>query len=109
MLSDIVISASTDPEAFGRVIPEAQAMGRLVVGTDHGGATETIQDGLTGFLVKPGDSDALAKTLDMMLAMSMGDRKKMSVAAMESVRTYFSISKMCEKTLAVYEELAAQK
>ncbi len=109
MLSDIVISASTDPEAFGRVIPEAQAMGRLVVGTDHGGATETIQDGLTGFLVKPGDSDALAKTLDMMLDMSMGDRKKMSVAAMESVRTYFSISKMCEKTLAVYEELAAQK
>ncbi len=109
MLADIVISASTDPEAFGRVIPEAQAMGRLVVGTDHGGATETIQDGITGFLVKPGDADALAKTLDMMLDMSLGDRKKMSVAAMESVRSYFSVSKMCEKTLKVYEELVNMK
>ncbi len=109
MLSDIVISASTDPEAFGRIIPEAQAMGRLVVGTDHGGATETIQDELTGFLVKPGDAMALAKTLDRILDMSLGDRKKISVAAIESVRNYFSISKMCEKTLKVYEELALQK
>lgn len=105
MLSDIVISASTDPEAFGRVIPEAQAMGRLVVGTNHGGATETIQDGKTGFLVPPGDAAALAKTLDMMLDMSLGDRKKMSVDAIEAVRTYFSIAKMCEKTINVYEEL----
>lgn len=49
MLTDIAISASTDPEAFGRVVPEAQAMGRIVIGTNHGGATETIQDGVTGF------------------------------------------------------------
>lgn len=108
MLSDIVVSASTDPEAFGRIIPEAQAMGRLVIGTDHGGATETIQDKITGFLVPPGNADALAKTLDHMLEMSLIDRKKMSVAAIRSVREYFSIDRMCEKTLAVYEELAKE-
>ena len=45
MLSDVVVSASTDPEGFGRVIVEAQAMGRPVVATDHGGARETIIPG----------------------------------------------------------------
>lgn len=109
MLADIVVSASTDPEAFGRVIPEAQAMGRLVVGTDHGGATETIQNGKTGFLVPPGDSASLASTLDMMLEMNLGERKKMSMDAMKSVQDYFSIEKMCEKTIAVYKELTSKE
>ena len=55
MLSDVVVSASTDPEGFGRVIIEAQAMGRPVVATDHGGARETIQPGVTGWLAQPSD------------------------------------------------------
>ncbi|MBO7332231.1 MAG: glycosyltransferase family 4 protein [Alphaproteobacteria bacterium] len=105
MLSDIVVSASTDPEAFGRVIPEAQAMGRLVVGSNHGGATETIDDGKTGFLVPPSDAQALAKTLDRMLEMPLDARKQMSSDAMDSVRMCFSVHKMCSKTLAVYDEL----
>jgi glycosyltransferase involved in cell wall biosynthesis len=42
MLADIVVNASTDPEAFGRTIIEAQAMGRIVIAADHGGARETI-------------------------------------------------------------------
>ena len=105
MLSDIVVSASTDPEAFGRVIPEAQAMGRIVIGSDHGGATETIQDGKTGFLVPPSDARALAKKLDEVLQMSIMERKKMSADAIKSVRDYFSIEQMCRKTLAVYKEL----
>ena len=105
MMSDIVVSASTDPEAFGRVIPEAQAMGRIVVGSNHGGATETIQDKVTGFLVPPADAKALAKKLDEALEMSMVDRKKMSAEAVKSVRDNFSVEKMCQKTLAVYKEL----
>ena len=41
-LTDLVVSASTDPEAFGRIICEAQAMGRPVIASDHGGARETV-------------------------------------------------------------------
>ena len=48
MLTDVVVSASTDPEAFGRVITEAQALGRPVIATDHGGARETVIQGETG-------------------------------------------------------------
>ena len=60
MLADVVISASTDPEAFGRVAAEAHAMGRPVIASDHGGARETVIAGETGWLVPPGDSDAIA-------------------------------------------------
>lgn len=61
MLADVVVSASTRPEAFGRIAAEAQAMGRPVIATGHGGARETVQDGVTGWLVPPGDTDALAR------------------------------------------------
>ena len=56
MLADVVVSASTQPEAFGRTAAEAQAMGRPVIATDHGGARETVLPGKTGWLTPPGDS-----------------------------------------------------
>lgn len=105
MLTDIAISASTDPEAFGRVVPEAQAMGRIVIGTNHGGATETIQDGVTGFLVPPADPDALAKALDKALSMTPEERETMAKKSIERVRSEFSKALMCSKTLDVYAEL----
>ena len=57
VLADVVVSASTDPEGFGRIIVEAQAMGRPVIATDHGGARETIIPGnhrLAGAAGRPG-------------------------------------------------------
>ena len=105
MLSDIVVSASTDPEAFGRVVPEAQAMGRIVVGPNHGGATETIRDGETGFLFEPGNADDLASKLDIALSMNAEDKKRMAERAVESVRNDFSKARMCAKTLDVYREI----
>ncbi len=109
MLTDIAISASTDPEAFGRVVPEAQAMGRIVIGTNHGGATETIQDGVTGFLVPPADPDALAKALDKALSMTPEERETMAKNSIERVRSEFSKALMCSKTLDVYAELLNAK
>ncbi len=61
MLADVVVNASTEPEAFGRVVIEAQAMARPVIATDHGGAVETVEHGVTGWRVPPGDADALAQ------------------------------------------------
>ena len=56
MLADVIVSASTDPEAFGRVTAEAQAMGRPVVATEHGASRETIVPDRTGWLVPPNNT-----------------------------------------------------
>lgn len=108
MLSDVVVSASTDPEAFGRVMVEAQAMGRPVIATDHGGARETVRAGETGWLVPPGDAEALASALGTALALDGGARERLAALAMAHVRAHFSKEAMCAKTLAVYDELYAR-
>lgn len=104
-LSDIVVNASLDPEAFGRVITEAQAMGRIVVATAHGGACETIRDGQTGFLVPVGDARALADCLDRILTADSSFKTEIEHRALESVRNNFSVQKMCDKTIALYREM----
>lgn len=105
MLSDVVVSASTDPEAFGRVVVEAQALGRPVVAPDHGGACETIAEGQTGWLFAPGDKDALAAALGKALSLSEEDRQAFVERAIDSVTKHFSKDAMCLKTLNVYREL----
>ena len=107
-LSDIVVNASSaQPEAFGRVIPEAQAMGIVTIGTAHGGACETIDDGVTGFLVPPGDIDALAAKLDEVLDLPAERKAAIRAAALDSVRTNFSTDRMCAETIALYRSLDA--
>ena len=68
LAADIVVSASTDPEAFGRVPPEAAAMGRPVIATDHGGARETVLNRESGLLVEPNSGPAMAGALSGLLA-----------------------------------------
>jgi glycosyltransferase involved in cell wall biosynthesis len=105
MLADVVVSASTEGEAFGRVAVEAQAMGRPVVAAAHGGARETIIDGATGWMFKPGDSDALAEALKLALSLTTEERERLSRQSRQHVRERFSRQMMCERTLAVYAEL----
>lgn len=104
-LADVVVSASTDPEAFGRVAVEAQAMGCPVVATDHGGARETVVPASTGWLVPPGDAGMLAAAIDAALALDEDARKRLRERAIAHVRAHFSKARMCEATLAVYREL----
>ena len=104
-LSDIAVSASLKPEPFGRAMPEAQAMGKVVVAFNHGGAAETVKDGETGFLVPPCDTDALAKKLDEILDMPLDERRKIGQKAFESVHENFSVQTMQEQTLSVYKEI----
>ena len=107
-LSDIVVNASSaQPEAFGRVIPAAQAMGIITVGTAHGGACETIDDSVTGFLVPPGDIGALAAKLDEVLDLPAERKAAIRAAALDSVRTNFSTDRMCAETIALYRSLDA--
>jgi len=109
MLSDIVISASTEPEAFGRVIVEGQALGRLVIGSKHGGAQETIKEGETGWLVPPVDSDALAAAIEAALSVSGEKRKAFAEKCIASARENFSKESMCTKTLDVYNEVLSSQ
>lgn len=104
-LSDIVVSASTEPETFGRVAVEAGAMGRIVVATNHGGSCETVVDGKTGFLVPPSDPKALADKLDAVLEMSASERQKMQDAALKHIQQNFSTDAMAEKTIRLYRQL----
>ena len=105
MLTDVVVSASTDPEAFGRVVPEAQALGRPVIATDHGGAQETVIPGETGWLVPPGDVQALAEAINHALSLDEEARKALALKAVDNVRRNFSKDAMCTKTLAVYNDV----
>jgi glycosyltransferase involved in cell wall biosynthesis len=104
-LADVVIAPSRNPEAFGRTVTEAQAMGRPVIAADHGGARETIASGKTGWLVPPNNAGALAHAIAH--ALSLDERARMTIAAdaIESVRARFSNAVMCERTLAVYREV----
>jgi glycosyltransferase involved in cell wall biosynthesis len=105
MLSNVVVSASTDPEGFGRVPIEAQAMGRPVVATRHGGAMETILEGETGWLVEPGNAEDLAKAIGKALSMDDIQKYDMAAKAMEHIADHFTKTQMVEQTLDVYADL----
>lgn len=109
MLADVVVSASTDPEAFGRVAAEAQAMGRPVVASNHGAARETVLSGQTGILFPPGDAEALAMALAEALGLKSAAREALAEAAIAHIRDNFSKEKMCVETIALYAELIAER
>ncbi len=108
MLADVVVSASTDPEAFGRVVAEAQAMGRPVVAPDHGAAPEIILPGETGWLVPKSDPAALATALDVALKLTATEREARARTAIAHVRARFTRAGMCAATLEVYREVLAE-
>jgi glycosyltransferase involved in cell wall biosynthesis len=105
MLADVVVSASTDAEGFGRIAAEASAMGRPVVATDHGGARETVVPGETGWLVPPGDDAALAAALGEALGLHSSEREALSLRAQAHIRASFTKDRMCAATLALYAEI----
>lgn len=105
MAADIVISASTEPEGFGRVAAEAGAMARPVIATDHGGARETILPDLSGLLTPPRDAGALRAAILWMAAMGAEARAKMGRRARVHVTAHFTKEKMCADTIALYRKL----
>ena len=104
-VADVVISATTKPEAFGRTIPEAQLLKCLVIAANHGGAAETIKHGKTGFHFKPNDPDDLACQLDALLDLPAKQQDRMREQAQKDVLNKYTVESMCKKTWAVYKEL----
>lgn len=99
--ANVVISASTDPEAFGRVAAEAQAMQKPIVATAHGGALESVLDNKTGFLVTPSDAKALADGI--IKALNWADYD--GPFARARIAAEFSTQSLQAKTLTVYNDL----
>ena len=108
MVSDIVLSTSIEPEAFGRIAIEGQAMGRIVVASNIGGSCETVIDGVTGKLFESGNADSLAAAIKWGLSLSTEQREKIGAAAIKNVKEHFTKQIMCDKTIKVYEELMNQ-
>ena len=104
-LADLVISASTDPEAFGRISVEAQAMGKFVIASNHGGSVETVKDGETGYLFENNNSEDLCEKIIDAISNEKHKSDKTSEACISHVREKYSKIKMCEETINFYEEV----
>ena len=104
MLSDLVVMPSVTPEPFGRIILEAQALGKIPIAFDHGGASETIIDGKNGFLADPVKVESLAEKISIALSLKATKREKMSEFSKKAVSKNFSHDKMCKLTLSLYKQ-----
>ena len=100
---DCLVSATTTPEAFGRVIIEAQASGVPVVATRVGGVVDIIEDGRTGFLCAAGDPADMAEKI-LKVYDDSAPRIAMAIAARRKVESDYNLEKMMRGTLAVYDE-----
>jgi glycosyltransferase involved in cell wall biosynthesis len=103
--ADVVVSASIEPEAFGRVAVEAQSMGRPIIATAHGGALETVKHSETGWLVKPCDVPQMALALTDAVTTDLKDLRKMGQKGREWVSANFTTDKMCAAEFATYQDI----
>ena len=105
MLSDLVLSCSTKPEAFGRTVLEAQAMGKPVIAFNHGGSVELINDNENGILCKVSDVNDLAINLEKGLQLTVYKRKVLAKKSISNVNKKYLTHFMCKKTLNLYIKL----
>lgn len=104
-VSSVIVSAAIEPEAFGRISVEGQAMGKIVVASNIGGSLDTITDGITGKLFESNNPYSLAEALDWALNLSETEQQKIVEAGFENIKNNFTKEIMCDKTIAVYKEL----
>ena len=104
-VSDIIVSASIEPEAFGRVAVEAQSMEKLIIASNIGGSNETIINDKTGFLFKSGDSKSLSKKIIKAVMMDETSLKLMGKEGRKNIIKKFNVEKMCFSTYSEYKRL----
>ena len=104
-ISDIIISASIEPEAFGRVAAEAQSMEKLIIASNIGGSNETIIDEKTGFLFESGDPKALSRKIIKVMTMDETLIKSMGREGRKNIKNKFNVEKMCFSTYSEYKKL----
>ena len=104
-LADVVVSASVEPEAFGRVSVEAQSMGKPIIASNIGGSKETVINKKTGFLYKFDDPRELAKILNTVIQLSPDELKFMGNEGRKNIVKKFDVETMCQSNLKEYRRL----
>ena len=104
-VSDIIISPSIEPEAFGRVAVEAQSMEKLIIASNIGGSNETIINEETGFLFKSGDASSLSKRIIQAITMDESAIKLIGKEGRKNIIKKFNVEKMCFSTYSEYKRL----
>jgi glycosyltransferase involved in cell wall biosynthesis len=104
-LADVIVSSSVEPEAFGRVSVEAQAMGKPIIASDIGGSKETVINKKTGFLYNHDDPRELAKSLNTVMQLSSDELKSMGNEGRKNIIKKFDVEIMCQSNLKEYKKL----
>ena len=104
-LADVVVSASIEPEAFGRVAVESQAMGKPIIASNLGGSKETVLNKKTGFLYKHDDPRDLAKNLNTVIQLNQEELKFMGNEGRKNITRKFDVEVMCDSNLREYKKL----
>ena len=104
-VSDIIVSASIEPEAFGRVAVESQSMQKIIIASNIGGSNETIIDNKTGLLFKSGDPNSLCKKIIQAITMDETLLKNIGNEGRKNIMKKFNVEKMCFSTYSEYKRL----
>ena len=104
-ISDIVVSASIEPESFGRVSVEAQSMEKPIIASNIGGSNETIINDRTGFLFEAGNTKNLSEKMNEVLNLSEVTRNGIGAEGRKNVVKKFNVEKMCNSTYSEYKKL----
>jgi glycosyltransferase involved in cell wall biosynthesis len=104
-LSDLVVSSSIEPEAFGRVAVEAQAMNKPIVASDIGGSRETVLNGKSGLLYKYNDPKELAKAINKIMKMDKQSLNLKGDLGRKNVEKKYNVDQMCQTTFTEYKKL----
>ena len=104
-ISNVIVSSSIEPEAFGRVSVEAQSMEKPIVASNIGGSNETIINDKTGFLFKAGDSKNLSEKLKEVLNLSELTLNGIGAEGRKNIIAKFNVEKMCNTTYSEYKKL----
>ncbi len=109
MAAELALAPSLEPEAFGRTAVEPQAMGRPVLVSDHGAPSETVEQGVTGWRIPPGDLIAWTEALLAAAVLTPESRARMGAAGRAAVRERFGLEAMTRATLTAYADLLAAR
>ena len=104
-VSNIVVSSSIEPEAFGRVAVEAQSMEKVIIASNIGGSNETIIDGKTGYLFETGNPQSLCEKILKVLNLDETTLKTLGVEGRKNIISKFNVEKMCFSTYSEYKKL----
>tara|TARA_Y100000996_G_scaffold118054_1_gene87979 strand:- start:1216 stop:2370 length:1155 start_codon:yes stop_codon:yes gene_type:complete len=104
-VSDIIISPSIEPEAFGRVAVEAQSMEKLIIASNIGGSNETIINEKTGFLFDAGNAKSLSEKIIRAITMDEISLELIGKEGRKNIINKFNVEKMCFSTYSEYKRL----